>query len=78
VKHDYEIRPRKDKRGFDLVSDALPFGHLWYLEVGAAIAYATFYSRSDDAVIHVYDEASNVIPSTQTQTRFRRTVSHGY
>jgi hypothetical protein len=28
-----------------LVSDALPFGHLWYLEVGAAIAYAKFYSR---------------------------------
>jgi len=24
----YEIRPRKDKRGFDLISDALPFGGL--------------------------------------------------
>jgi hypothetical protein len=24
--HAYEIRPRKDKRGFDLISDALPFG----------------------------------------------------
>jgi hypothetical protein len=24
--HIYEIRPRKDKRGFDLISDALPFG----------------------------------------------------
>jgi hypothetical protein len=24
--HVYEIRPRKDKRGFDLISDALPFG----------------------------------------------------
>jgi hypothetical protein len=24
--HVYEVRPRKDKRGFDLVSDALPFG----------------------------------------------------
>ncbi len=22
----YEVRPRKDKRGFDLISDALPFG----------------------------------------------------
>ena len=27
----YEVRPRKDKRGFDLISDALPFGRLWYL-----------------------------------------------
>jgi hypothetical protein len=24
----YEVRPRKDKRGFDLISDALPFGRL--------------------------------------------------
>ena len=61
MKHDYEIRPRKDKRGFDLVSDALPFGHLWYLEVDAAIAYAKFYSRSDHVVIHVYDESGKVI-----------------
>jgi hypothetical protein len=22
----YEVRPRKDKRGFDLISDVLPFG----------------------------------------------------
>jgi hypothetical protein len=22
--HSYEIRPRKDRRGFDLISDALP------------------------------------------------------
>jgi hypothetical protein len=26
----YEIRPRKDRRGVDLISDALPFGALWY------------------------------------------------
>ena len=24
----YEVRTRKDKRGFDLISDALPFGRL--------------------------------------------------
>ena len=41
--HVYEIRPRKDKRGADLVSDALPFGRLWYDEPNAvanAIGYA--------------------------------------
>jgi hypothetical protein len=27
--HAYEIRPRKDHRGVDLISDALPFGRLW-------------------------------------------------
>ena len=26
--HVYEVRPRKDQRGVDLISDALPFGHL--------------------------------------------------
>jgi len=28
--HLYEVRPRKDKRGVDLISDALPFGGLCY------------------------------------------------
>jgi hypothetical protein len=26
--HVYEVRPHKDHRGFDLISDALPFGRL--------------------------------------------------
>jgi hypothetical protein len=59
--HVYEIRPRKDHRGADLISDALPFGRLWYLEVSNAIDYAKFYSRSHHGVIRVYVEAGNVI-----------------
>jgi hypothetical protein len=42
----YEIRPRSDHRGFDLISDALPFGRLWYGEPNAvmnAIDYPKFY-----------------------------------
>jgi hypothetical protein len=31
--HVYEVRPHRDKRGVDLISDALPFGRLWYVEV---------------------------------------------
>jgi hypothetical protein len=31
----YEVRPRADKRSFDLISDALPFGRLWYGEPNA-------------------------------------------
>jgi hypothetical protein len=59
----YEVRPRKDHRGFDLISDALPFGRLWYGQPNAvsnAIDYAKFRSRSHDAVIRVYDAAGNV------------------
>jgi hypothetical protein len=33
--HLYEVRPRKDHRGVDLISDALPFGRLWYGEPNA-------------------------------------------
>jgi len=63
-KHLYEVRPRADKRGVNLISDTLPFGRLWYGEPNAitnAIGYAKFFSRSHDAVIRVYDEAGNVI-----------------
>jgi hypothetical protein len=62
--HVYEVRPRKDHRGVDLISDALPFGRLWYSGAEAisnAIDYAKFRSRSRDAVIRVYDDAGNAI-----------------
>ena len=55
------MRPRKDKRGVDLTSDALPLGRLWYTEVSDAIEYAKFHSRSCEAVIRVYDATSNVV-----------------
>jgi hypothetical protein len=35
VAHLYKVRPRKDHRGVDLISDALPFGKLWYGEPNA-------------------------------------------
>jgi len=62
--HICEVRPRKDHRGVDLISDVLPFGRLWYGEpnsVSNAIGYAMHFSRSHGAVIRVYDEAGNVI-----------------
>jgi hypothetical protein len=33
--HVYEVRPRKDHRRVDLISDALPFSRLWYGEPNA-------------------------------------------
>jgi hypothetical protein len=45
TEHVYEVRPRKDKRGFDLISDVIPFGRLWYAGPNAisnAIGYAQF------------------------------------
>ena len=68
--HVYEVRPRKDHRGVDLISDALPFGGLWYAgpnAVANAIGYAEHRSRSYHAVMRVYDESGNVI-ETQSHT----------
>jgi hypothetical protein len=74
IEHTYEIRPRKDRRGVDLVSDALPFGRLWYEGAHAAanaIGYARFYSRSHHVVIRVYDEPGNVIDAREHKGEFR-------
>jgi hypothetical protein len=46
--HVYEVRPRKDKRGVDLISDALPFGRMWYEKSDNAIGYAMQYSRAHE------------------------------
>ena len=49
--HIYEIRPVRTGEDFDLISDALPFGRLWYQDAAAAVGYAKFYSRSQKAEI---------------------------
>jgi len=72
--HLYEVRPRKDKHGVDLISDALPFGRLWYGDANAvanAIGYAEHYSRSHHAVIRVYDESGNVIETHEHKGDFK-------
>jgi hypothetical protein len=74
VEHVYDVRPRKDKRGVDLISDVLPFGRLWYGEPNAAsnaVDYAKFYSRSQDAVIRVYDATGNVIETHEHKGHFK-------
>ena len=72
--HLYEVRPRKDKRGVDLISDMLPFGRLWYGDANAvanAIGYEQHFSRSHHAVIRVYDSAGNVIETHEHKGDFR-------
>jgi hypothetical protein len=70
----YEDRPHKHHHGLNLISDALPFGRLWYAEPDAitnAIGYAKFFSRSHDAVIRVYDSAGNVIETHEHAGDFK-------
>ena len=70
----YEVRPRKDKRGVDLISDALPFGRLWYDGPNAAsnaIGYAKHRSRSHRAMICVCDPDGNVIETHEQAGDFK-------
>lgn len=72
--HVYEVRPRKDKRGVDLISNALAFGRLWYDGPNAAsnpVVYASQYSRAHDAVVRVYDATGNVIETHEHAGAFK-------
>jgi hypothetical protein len=57
--------------GVDLISDVLPFGRLWYDTPDNAIGYAMHNSRSQDAVIRVYDAAGNVIETYEQNCEFK-------
>ena len=65
--HDlYEIRPRNDRDGFDLISDLFRCGPIWYAGPDAirnAVAYAKYrsHSRSSRAIIRVLDDSGAVI-----------------
>ena len=61
----YEIRPRKERDGFDLISDRLRRGPIWYAGPDAvrnAVAFAKDRSRSRSrwAIIRVFNESGNV------------------
>ena len=67
----YEIRPRKNRDGFDLISDRFRRGPIWYAGPDAvrnAVAFAKYrsYSRSRWAIIRVFNEVGKV---TETHER---------
>ena len=55
------------------ISDALPFGRLWYGEpngISNAIGYAKFFSRSHNAVIRVRNEAGSLVETHEQAGEF--------
>ena len=73
----YEIRPREDQDGFDLIGDRLPYGPIWYTGPDAvrnAVAYAKYrsWSLSHKAIIRVFDESSTVIKTYGHQGDFSK------
>ena len=65
--HDlYEVRPRKDREGIDLISELFRYGPIWYAGPDAvrnAIAYVKYrsHSRSQRAIIRVLDDSGAVV-----------------
>jgi hypothetical protein len=78
TRHDvYEIRPRKDREGFDLVSDLFRHDPIWYAgpdAVRIAVAYAKHrsWSRSHRAIIRVLDDSGAVIQTHESVGDFRQ------
>jgi len=61
----YEVRPRKDRNGFDLISDRLERGPIWYAGPDAvrnAVAFAKYrsLSRSRWVIIRVFNDVGKV------------------
>ena len=73
----YEVRPRKDQDGFDLICDRLRYGPIWYAGPDAlryAVAYAKYHSlsRSRRALIRVLDELDATVCIAKSVDDFRQ------
>jgi hypothetical protein len=76
--HVYEIRPREDRRGFDLIGDSLPLGLLWFEgreAIGDAVNYARFFSRAHPAIIHLFDESGTLAETLEFAGDFSQVVN---
>ena len=70
MQHGYEIRPRNNRGGVDLISDTLPFGRLCFRDANAAVRYARFVSGSHPARITVFSASGEAIETHEHTPRF--------
>ena len=74
-----DVGQRSNKCGVNLISEALPFGQLWYDEPNAvsnAVDQAKLRSCSHDAAIPVYDNAGNAIETHEHAGDFKELYYH--
>lgn len=62
----YEVRPRKNRDGFELTSNLFRYGPIWYAGPDAiryAVAYAKYRSHtgSQRAIIRVLDDSGDLV-----------------
>jgi hypothetical protein len=75
--HVYEIRPRKDGRGLDLISERLPLGVFWFEgadAIGDAVNYARALSYPHPAIIRVLNESRTFAVTLESVDDFSRPV----
>jgi hypothetical protein len=70
--HLHEVRPRKDRRGVDLISDALPSAPVVVMRTRArqSITRSTAVDHSA-AFIRVFDDAGNLIETREHAGEFK-------
>jgi len=76
--HVYEIRPRKDRRGLDLISERLPLGVLSFEGRDAiedAANYARSFSYSHPVIIRVFDESGTFAVTLESTDDCSRAVN---
>jgi hypothetical protein len=76
--HIYEIRPRKDRRGIDLIGERLPLGVLWFEGPDAiedAVNYARSFSHPHPAIVRVLDESGTLAVTLESADDFSRAVN---
>lgn len=62
----YEVRPRKNRDGFELTSKLFRYGPIWYAGPDAiryAVAYAKYrsHTRSQRAIVRVLDDSGDLV-----------------
>ena len=75
--HVYEIRPRKDRCGLDLISERLQLGVLWFEGADAiedAVNYARAFSYPRPAIIRVLNEIGTFAVTLESVDDFSRPV----
>jgi hypothetical protein len=76
--HLYEVRPRKDRRGIDLIGERLPLGVLWFEGPDAiedAVNYARSFSHPHPAIVRVLDESGTLAVTLESADDFSRAVN---
>jgi len=63
--------PNRNRPTSRSISRQTAIGRLWDTKISHAIGYAMHRSRSDDAVIRVYDPAGNVIETHEHKVHFK-------